>query len=93
MHVHGETVQVVYRGYDHPDGYRLRHKYRFVAVVFLLGERARAFATMGELGRLAIQGIAEDLLARGVKTLLVERHGVEQSWQLGRATSHPRKPS
>lgn len=90
MHIHGEAVMYVYRGYDQPDGYEQRMPYRFVASIFAIGNgRARAFATHGDIDRATIQAMAADLLDKGIHTLLVERHGVEQEWSLGRATAHP----
>ena len=94
LHIHMAPVMYVFRGYREPDGYERRLPYDLVGSVFDLGDgRARVFATQGELDRGAVQQLADLLREIGIRTVLVERHGVEQQWSTGRATSHPaRRP-
>lgn len=88
MHIHFEPVMYVFRGYTDPQGYEKRQQYDLVGSVFMLGDgRARVFATHGELDRRTIGAIADGLREKGIHTVLVERHGVEQQWQTGRATA------
>lgn len=92
MHIHLEPVMHVFRGYDDPNGYEKRHRYRVVGSVFLLGNgRARVFATHGELDRETIENLAAELRKLGVHTVLVERHGIEQELKTGRATASKEK--
>jgi hypothetical protein len=87
MHIHLEPVTYVGRGYAQPGGYEARRPYDLVFSVFMLGDgRARLYAAhaeRGELDRATCKQICKALAEKGVHTLLVERHGVEQQWSTG----------
>lgn len=88
LHLHLEPVMFVCRGYAHPDGYANKHAYELVLSVFALGDgRARVFAAHGDLDRATIVRLAGELERLGIHTVLVNRHGVEQEWKVGRATA------
>lgn len=88
LHLHLEPVMYVCRGYADPNGYAHAHAYELVLSVFMLGDgRARVFAAHGEITRATLVRLADELRARGVDTVLVNRHGVEQEWKIDRATS------
>lgn len=92
MHLHLQPVMFVFRGYRTPDGFEQRRPYDLVGSVFDLGDgRARVFATLGEITRGVVEQLAAQLRDRGIRTVLVERHGVEQEWSVGRATPHVSK--
>lgn len=91
MHIHLHPVMYTGYGYPNPGGFENRRPYDLVFSVFMLGNgRARVFATHGELDRKTVVNIANELREKGVHTVLVERHGIEEEWSTGRATAHPK---
>lgn len=83
MPLHFEPVMYVVRRFATVDGYDNRDHYDLVFSVFNLGHgRARAFAAHGEIDRASLREAAAGLRERGIHTLLVDRHGVEQEWKL-----------
>jgi hypothetical protein len=81
MHLHFEPVMYVFRGYAQAGGFDRHAPYDLVGSVFCLGDgRARIFATQGDLDATTIRQLAEGLKERGIHTVLINRHGVEQTW-------------
>ncbi|ANQ83687.1 hypothetical protein dqs_0611 [Azoarcus olearius] len=92
LHIHLEPVMYVGRGYVAPDGFAHKHAYEMVCSIFMLGDgRARVFAAHGDMDRGTVTSLAGQLEALGIHTVLVNRHGVEQEWQVASATCKARK--
>lgn len=78
-----EPMLLIGRGYEVADGRAQRLPYQLVFSVFLLGDgRARVFGAHGEMSRETLVNLGQALRARGVRTVLMERHGVEREIDL-----------